>query len=68
MELTNADVRKIIKSGMLSIEALGNKKGATVLLYNGKAYYVWKNKSSVFFQNKWVWSKKHEFAISVIGN
>ncbi len=68
MELTNHDVQKMILSGMLSIEALGNNKGASLLLYKGKSYYVWKSNSSIFFQEKWIWSKKHEFKVSAAGD
>ncbi len=67
MELTKNDIRRIINSGMLNIETLGDKKGATVIIYDGKAYYVWKNESTVFFQKRWIWSKRHKFEISAVG-
>lgn len=68
MDLTSHDVQKMILSGMLDIEALGNTKGASVLLHKGKRYYVWKTEGSVFFQQKWIWSKRHEFKVSATGD
>lgn len=64
MKLNKADVDKIIKKQIIKIDTLGNSKGATLIVFKGYSYYVWKDKDSVYFQGKWFWNKKHMFVIA----
>ncbi len=64
MNLSKVDVDKIIKNGIVKINALGVSKGSTVIVFKGNSYYVWKDEDMLYFQNKWFWSKKYVFAIA----
>ncbi len=64
MKLSKVDVNKIIKNGIIKINALGVSKGSTIIAFKGNSYYVWKDEDMVYFQMKWFWSKKYVFAIA----
>lgn len=64
MKLSKVDVKKIIKNGIVKIDALGVSKGSTIIIFRGNSYYVWKDEGMVCFQKKWFWSKKYAFTIA----
>lgn len=59
-------VRRLLVCGVLQPERLARNKGATVILYKGKHYYVWRDKDAIYFQKKWPWSNKHRILFAAI--
>lgn len=52
MEFTEYDMKKLLDSGIIEVEKLGYKKGATMIFYHGNHYYVWKENDRVVLQKK----------------
>lgn len=66
MKLELTDVRKLVELGTVKISDLGNRKGSTAVVHNGKLLYVWKNDDSLLLQSKWFWGKKYSFPFSEV--
>jgi hypothetical protein len=62
------DIKKLIKADILNMMTLGENKGSTLVIYMGKALYVWKDCNNLFLKGKWLWNRKYVFSISDITN
>ena len=64
MKLKLADEKKLVAAGIIKLSSLGENKGATLVIYKGKGFYVWKDSEKIYLKKKWFWSRKYAFAAS----